>query len=163
MCGKWRLAEFEQKVYVEVGSVMTFSYQILMRYGQAKVIFQGNEVDAFPYVENWEINKDGRYSIETKSAGELYEETGKWSWCGKDKSREYEKKECVYLTCSKYIYNKGEEVAEYSGKSLSPSRMIALTRLSKDEILLFEETNKKESDGTPIRVKTTSRLTRIDD
>jgi hypothetical protein len=158
LCGNWRLAEFNMKVYIGVGLQVNYSYEIQMLAGQAKVLFQGTEVDAYSYIENWEINKEGVYSITTKTSGNLYEESGKWSWCGKDKNREYKKKEYLYLTCTKYVYNKGEEVAEYSGNSLSPSRMIAITRLSSDEILLLEENTINESDNTPRRIKTISRL-----
>gem|GEM_PF-1756388 len=162
LCGKWRLIESTQMVCFGENTSAFDSYQIQLNGGQCVVTYRGFEVDKFSYIQYLSFDKNGNYRIETESSGDNSVEEGKWSWCGKDKNREFKSKECLYLTCEKYNFNQGEEVNEYSGISNSPANMLMLKKLSKDTITYYTEIMIHTEGFSSKRIETTAKRERIE-
>jgi len=161
LCGKWRLVELNETYYIGSNPMLYEKFEFKLKGGQMVVYYNGYSVDQYSNIEYWEFNKNGEYKIETKIRNtKTIIEEGIWSWGAKNKKNDLKKKEYFMLKKLSYNYNNGEEVEEYSGPTLSPSREYVVVKLTDETIKLYSFMEIYEKDVEYQKIKSELTLTK---
>ena len=154
--------ELNETYYIGSNPMMIYDkFEFKLNGGQMVVYYNGYSVDQYSNIEYWQFNKNGEYKIETEISNSITTiEEGTWNWGAKNKKNDLKKKEYFMLKKLSYNYNNGEEVEEYSGPTLSPSKEYVVIKLTDETIKLYSFIEIYEKDVEYQKIKSELTLTK---